>query len=326
MFRAGLSVLVIGFSAAGDPQGAAPAQLSNNASEAQSFPKSGCFRDLCVEVQRSIDATFPDRVVSGEADLVMAIRQGIETSPTFRRLIETDAEPLLREMIVQDHFYLEVAGLLGLQRVRPEAVAEATALVFLKGKHIGVAATSVSGSAMNVMGTREYMDALAEQLRNRRFEAVGQSAIEQAIIGGRLSATMIDEWYNDSTRRRLPISFEAFLWGFAADARQQTATELSPRMKKELEDFAKAPGFPQIVFALHADEDDPRLEEALRSALAFDTGSPDAQESATSILLLVRRGDYIRKHIDIDEINMPASRRKLVQQLMDKAKPDTKTP
>ncbi len=124
-----------------------------------------------------------------------------------------------------------------------------------------------------------------------------------ACILGHVNCTGAWSWYHRTDRPACSTSFEAMVFDSIVNCHTKEGQPMSALMSKRLRHYMTVPGMPMLVFLTHTGPDQPGFGRTI--AAVFSDESIDTMDLAA---LLVWHTDYIKRHVDLEALDMPIER------------------
>lgn len=242
------------------------------------------------------------------ADCDVSSSESVEGCQAFARILSLDSADVFWEMTLQtDRPVVALYGYFAIKKQFPMDAVSAALGILLRSSS---PASPLHAALYSDLMGQENHDTVMEILEDlARMPSVSRNSL--SIIMGTLSCRGCYKWYHNSNRATCSTSFEAAVFDRVnsgeCSSKGQTPSKL---MQDRLSHYARIPGFPQLVYVIHA----PTSEEGFTSVLASvleDRGLDDMPDIA---LLCHRHRDYIKKNIDISSLEITPERKKMIEE------------
>jgi hypothetical protein len=245
---------------------------------------------------------------------------GLNTSATFRQILDHGDKPLWLEMLDQrDHPVVVVAGYLCMRDKVPKRGFEC-ALRAVGGK-------PPDSSIMLYMPMIELMqkvDSTPENLKT--FSTIcGEMEIKRLsgaiwILGFGVQDPFLSKWFADRVSDDAPWTLRAFVLDRLYSVAKEQKLPITARMKESLEAAGQIPGQPRLVFLNHTERIDADF-----SKMVFDALADSSIDDLSVYPILMNHLQWVREHnADLRRLSISEARVQIVKRAIDNATPQKK--
>lgn len=241
-----------------------------------------------------------------EADVDWDSIEAIVESKAFSDVLSLGGLDVYQEMILQtDRPLLVALGFLAIKERSPHGSLNAAVQILSRRKE---------GASL---GFYEFMVEELERVTDPKIvhdilDNLGDEPISSAnrsLLLLSLPCGARYDWFHSAKREACSTSFDAAVF----DSIQGCLSDVRPRsafMQSRLAHYALIPGFPRLIYVLHADEEDDIFPDAVISIL--EDHSLGNVPDITSVCR--RHKDYIRSNVDIGSLEVSPERRRVIEQ------------
>lgn len=228
--------------------------------------------------------------------------------PTYAEIAKKPNRMVFTEMITQDRYPLVViAGYRGLERFYPDQTYLAAIILILESDRPMIGTIASAWDKLKTKPTsaegREAMRILSN--------AGSRRVINLSIIVGSLDREFLEKWFDElGQAEKNPTLLAVVIDTLLCREAQANPMRVS-RMKSVLRELAVIPGPPRQIYVLHGEQSDPEFQFFVTQVLS----DPDTSEVDIGSIVL-RRGKFIKEHVDLNNLSLPEKKRSLVARLI----------